>query len=265
MTTGRIVIHAGFHKTGTSTVQHTLKNNRKSLRPYLRSVLKGQMQDLLHAARGYSTWRDPFTLDKFNHRFHDLIVRFSGETTQTLCLSAEELSGHLPGRPGLMSYDAAPVLATEMARVIGTVRPDANLVFFYSTRTTGWLRSAYWEHVKASSMTMDWAEFAETHTGAAALQPIVDAVRDAQPFPVHCSTLETLTLMPAGPATPVLKLCDVPDQIISQLPPPPPVNRAGDEGVLLALLAANRDYADRDARKAAKQAILKAAQETDGD
>ncbi len=261
----RVVIHAGFHKTGTSTVQQTLKRNRPALKPYLRSVLKGQMRDLLHAARGYSTWRDPFTLDKFSLRFSDLLARVSPKANQTLCLSAEELSGHLPGRPDLPDYGAAPVLAAEMARVFGITFPDGDLVFFYSTRSEGWLRSAYWEHVKTSDMTMTWAAFAETHKDASNLDDIVDAVSTAQPFPVHRGALEVSATVPGGPAAPLLRLCSVPDQAIDTLAVPLRANAAPDDAVLLALLAANRDYADRDARQAAKQAILKAAQESDRD
>ena len=71
----RIVVHAGFHKTGTSTVQALLRDNREALKPYLRSMLKGGMTELLSAARGFSTWRDPVTLAKFDHRLRAMLQR----------------------------------------------------------------------------------------------------------------------------------------------------------------------------------------------
>lgn len=258
----RIVIHAGFHKTGTSSVQQVLRINRHLLKPQMRSVLKGSMTGLIHAARGYSTWRDPLTLAKFSHRFEDLLSRHADMPRRSLCLSGEELAGHLPGRGALADYSAAPVLAAQMARIVKTTYPRTELIFFYSTRAPdAWLRSAYWEHVKSSSMTMDWDAFSKTYGHAADLDRIVDDIAVVHPGIVRRARLEDATGLPAGPATPVLELCGVTHAVMQSLTMPPPANERRSEAVLLALLAANRDYPDRDARISAKRAILRAAQE----
>lgn len=258
-----VVIHAGFHKTGTSTVQQVLRANRPALRPWLRSLLKGQMQDLLHAARGYSSWRDPLTLEKFAERFRELLARHGDMPRRTLCLSAEELSGHLPGRGDLATYRAAPVLAAEAARVIAGLFPAAGIAFFYSTRAPEtWLRSAYWEHVKSSSLTMGWDAYAETYAASADLDAAAEAVAAAQPHAVHRARLEDSAAGPAGPAGPLLDLCGVPAAAQAALILPPPLNRRRDDAIVLELLAANRTYTDAEARQAAKRAILRAAQET---
>jgi hypothetical protein len=257
----RIVIHAGFHKTGTSSVQQILRANRARLRPWLRSVLNGQMRELLQAARGYSTWRDPITLAKFAIRFQALLTGIGGMPKRALCLSAEELSGHLPGRGTLVDYAAAPVLANEMARIATKIHPDAELVFFYSTRDPqSWLRSAYWEHVKSSSMTLGWEDFARRFGGANDLDAIARQIARTHRVR-HCRLEDTAQL----PAAPLLELCGVPMDVQRDLPPLPVANRRCDDAVLLALLAANRDYPDRDARKAAKRAILDAARENPSD
>jgi hypothetical protein len=258
----RIVIHAGFHKTGTSSVQQVLRRNRPLLKPYVRSVLKGGMTDLIHAARGYSTWRDPLTLAKFTHRFQTLMSEHDNMPRRCLCISAEELAGHLPGRGTLADYSAAPVLAAEMARIAHLTFPQAELTFLYSTRAgDSWLRSAYWEHVKSSSLTLGWEDFSETYADAADLDRIVDDIAAAQPHPVQRTRLERSSSLSAGPATPVLELCGVPRKVMDALIMPPPANEQRDEAVLLALLAANRDYPDAEDRRVAKQAILRAAQE----
>lgn len=255
----RVVIHPGFHKTGTKSVQHLLKSNRGRLRPYLRPVLRAQMRDVVQAARAYATWRDPFSLDKFAQRFQAMLKRSTLEPGQTLCLSAEELSGHLPGRDGIDTYDAAPVLAKDMIAACQHVFPDAEIAVFLSTRENGWLLSAYWEHVKSSSMTMGWDEFAATYDKADDLARVITNIRDVLPCPVHVSTLEDSITMPAGPATPLLRLCGVPEDRIASLKLSAPHNQTPKKAVLLALLAANRDYPDPDERHAAKQAILAAA------
>ena len=261
-----IVIHPGFHKTGTSTLQQVLRRNRPVLKGHMRIVLKGEMTDLIHAARGYSTWRDPFTLDKFAHRFHALLERVGRMPKRVLCISAEELSGHLPGRAGIPDYAAASVLAAEMVRVAGKVYPRAPVQFYLTLRDPEpWLRSAYWEHVKASSMTLDWTEFAAATRQGADLAAAADAVEAAVPGPVVRQRLEASADDPLGPARRLLDLCGIPGEVHRGLEPVPPANTRHDDGVLLALLAANRDYTDRDARQAAKRAILDAAQETTRD
>ncbi|TDK46788.1 hypothetical protein [Antarcticimicrobium luteum] len=261
-----IVIHSGFHKTGTSTLQQVLRHNRPALKGRVRIVLRGEMRDLVHAARGYSSWRDPFTLDKFARRFRALLEKVGPLPNRVLCLSCEELSGHLPGREGIADYSAAAVLASDMARIAGKMHPGTPLCFVLTLRRPeSWLRSAYWEHVKASSMTQAWPDFAAATRPGADLAVAADTMAAALPCPVHRIWLEDCADAPLGPAGPLLDLCGTPAEAQRGLTPVPPANARLDDSVLLALLAANRDYTDRDARAAAKQAILSAAQETTRD
>ena len=261
-----IVIHSGFHKTGTSTLQHLLRRNRPALKAHMRIVLKGEMPELTHAARGYSTWRDPFTLDKFAHRFRALLERVGQMPKRVLCLTAEELSGHLPGREGIPDYSAAPVLAGEMVGILADMHPGTPITFYLTLRDPEpWLRSAYWEHVKASSMTRDWADFAQATRPGADLDAAADAVAAAVPGLVIRQRLEDCTGQPLGPAGPLLDICGIPPDLQQGLDLVPPANTRHDDTVLLALLSANRAYSDRDARQAAKRAILDAAREAPDD
>lgn len=257
-----IVIHMGFHKTGTSSVQQVLRDNRDTLKPHMRSLLRGEMTDIVHAARGFSTWRDPVTLLKFSHRFGRLLRGLSPMSKRVLCLSAEELSGHLPGRDDLRDYSATPILAARMAKIATQVYPNAELVFFLSTRAPDpWIKSAYWQHVKSSSMTMEMDAFISAYPNAPDLDRIVDDTAGAVPCPVRHCRLEDSQSTPLGPATPLLELCGVPANILENIMPPAPANTQPDTDVMHQLLAANRKYTDRETRTAAKQAILVAAQE----
>lgn len=259
----RIVIHAGFHKTATSTTQQVLRQNRAALKPYMRSLLKWGMRDLLHAARGYSTWGDALTLAKFGRRFRALLQAQADMPRRTLCLSAEELSGHMPGREGIPDYGAAPVLAAEMARIAAEVHPDAETLFLYSTRDPeSWMRSSYWEHVKSSSLTLDFDAYQERFPEAANLDAMVDRIDAAVPCPVHRARIGAQEDDPAGP---LLDLCGVPGSVIAALPPAPRVNARPARAQLEALLDANRRYSNRDERNAAKQAILRNSQESPRD
>ena len=91
----KVIIHAGFHKTGTSSLQQVLRANRPLLQPELAMRLKGQMPDLTHATRGYSTWRDDLTLVKAATRFGAVLDGLVAMPKRALLLSAEEFSGYM--------------------------------------------------------------------------------------------------------------------------------------------------------------------------
>lgn len=255
----RIVIHAGFHKTGTSTVQQFLRKNRKALMPALAIRLKVQMTDLTHAARGFSTWRDPLSFAKVATRFDALLADLPEMPKRTLVLSAEELSGHMPGRPKISDYSAAPELARLYYDLCVARFPQAEVAFYFTTRAqASWLESAYWEHVKSSSMILDVDTFAARYHAGGDLAAAVDAVRAAVPCRVEACALAG----GANTIAPLLALCDVPDHIKASLVPVRAANTRLPAEVLLELLAANRAYPDREARKAAKQEILSRMQPT---
>jgi hypothetical protein len=254
----RIILHPGFHKTGTSSLQATLRANRSALKPHVALRLRWQMKDLLHATRGYSTWRDPLTLLKAEHRFDALLDTLPRMPRRTLILSAEELAGHLPGRGDLADYSAAPELLDSFIRSLRQRFSRAEIMVYLSTRDPAeWIASAYWEHVKASSMTLDLAEFTARYAPAAALDTVVETIARRLPCPVHHARLEACCDLPLGPATPLLDLCELPPEVMAQLTLPPPENRRLPADLLQALLDANRQHADDpQARRRAKIALL---------
>lgn len=253
----KIVLHAGFHKTGTSTVQAVLRTNRKTLMPALAIRLKGQMAELMSATRGYSTYGTPDALDKVSRRFDALLAELPGMPRRALLLSAEELSGHMPGRGPLADYSAAPVLMYQFWQRARVKFPETPIVFCFATRAAdAWQRSAWAEHVKSSGMRLDLNEYCTRYPLASDLDAVVREVRRRVPAPVHSYALEDCANLPLGPADPVLDLCDIPDDIRSALTPEPPQNtRLGDD-ILAALLRINRTHNDTDARNAAKASLL---------
>ncbi len=253
----RIVLHAGFHKTGTSSVQAVLRANRKALMPALAIRLKGQMQELMHATRAYATLGSDDALDKVRARFDGLLSDLPGMPRRTLLLSAEELSGHMPGRGPLKTYDAAPVLMYLYWQQLQARFPSAPVVFCFSTRAPDdWLQSAWAEHVTSSAMTLDFDAFRARYPDASGLDRIVAAVRARVPAAVHDFALEDCARLPLGPADPVLDLCDIPADLRARLVAQPRQNVRRDDAVLAALLEVNRTHKDPETRGAAKRAIL---------
>lgn len=259
----KIMVHAGFHKTGTSTVQAVLRDNRKALMPVLAIRLKGQMRELISATRGYSTYRTDEALEKVSRRFDALLRDLPGMPRRTLLLSAEELSGHMPGRGPLADYSAAPVLCDLFVQRARLAFPDTPVVFCFGTRAAApWLRSAWAEHVKSSGMVLEFAEFSARYPDAADLENVVNEVRRTVPAPVHCYALEDCADGPLGPADPVLDHCDIPEDLRAALTPKPPQNARLDDTTLAALLAINRTHRDTERRNAAKAAVLAKGAET---
>ncbi len=252
-----IVIHAGFHKTGTSTIQTTLRKNRALLKPHIAMRLKPRMKELLHATRGYSTWRDPLSLLKAERRFANLLKGLPGMPRRVLCLSAEELSGHMPGRGELRNYSAAPILMERFVQICTRQFPGTPVSICFGVRQAeAWLASAWAEHVTNSSLSLDRDAFCAEYASAGDFAGIVDAVAEQSGADVHRFHLEEHS---ANPAAPLLALCGVPAEVQGALSLPDRVNTRLPDAVLLDLLGANRAYDDRAARKAAKHKILKAA------
>lgn len=253
----KIVVHAGFHKTGTSTVQAILRANRKALMPALAIRLKGQMQELMHATRGYSTYGTTDALDKVSRRFDALLADLPGMPRRTLLISAEELSGHMPGRGTLADYSAAPVLMYLYWERAKAAYPKTPVHFIFATRNPEtWNRSAWAEHVKSSGMTLDYEVFLQRYSGASDLGTIVQDITRRVPAPVHSYALEDCVSLPMGPADPVLDLCDIAADIRASLVPQSPKNTRLSEDTLAALLEINRTHTDTEARNNAKDALL---------
>lgn len=253
----RIIIHAGFHKTGTSTLQATLRENRTALKKHVALRLRWHLRDALAAARSYSTNQDPLALVKLQTRFGDMVNALPGMPRRTLVISAEELAGHLPGRPDVADYGAAPVLIYAYWEILAARYPKAEIMVYLSTRAPdAWLASAHWEHVKASTMTMDLDTFRDRFAAAADLDRIAQDIASRVPAPVHTHALEQSRDMPLGPAEPLLSLCDLPLTVMAALTPAAPANQRPDRDVVDALIAINRDLSDPEARTQAKAAVL---------
>ncbi|MDQ7070525.1 MAG: hypothetical protein Q9M48_07280 [Rhodobacterales bacterium] len=257
--TAPIVIHAGFHKTATSTIQQFLQRNRPALNPHLALGLKWKMKEILHAARVFSTWRDPVTLMKFARRFDAFVAAHSGVQRRGLFISAEELCGHMPGRGDLLDYSAAPILMAEIRDAFTRAHSAPDLHFAFTIRPCeSWLKSAYWEHVKSASMTLDYADFHAKYAPAADLPACIQAIKTAvAPFPVH--TFDIKDQHRLGPIAPMLDLFDLPSETRQALVPIPAKNQRQSDDILNELLEINRNIDDREVRKTAKQAVLNAA------
>lgn len=256
----RIIIHGGFHKTGTSSVQNTLRDNRVAMKKQIALRLRWHMKDLIAAAHSYSNGRDPTALAEVQAHFETLMTALPGMPRRTLILSAPELAGHLPGRPGLEDYAAAPVLFYAYWELAKKHYPAADIQFYLTTRAPeAWLASVYGQHVASSDMSLGLGAYRAQYTRTSDLAGMVAEIASRVPAPVHHCALEDCKELPLGPAGPLLDLCKLPTAMQATLAPAAPDDKRDAPEVLLALLDANRTYADPKARQAAKDAIQREA------
>ncbi|MDQ2090680.1 hypothetical protein [Marimonas arenosa] len=254
----QILVHAGFHKTGTTSVQQTLRENRGLLKERVVLALPWKLKPLLHAARAWSAYRDPLSLAKFTHRAEAFVAELPPLRHRGLIMCSEELSGHLPGRGGIPDYRGAVPLMGELTRALRRRFPDHDLRVVYSTRAPdAWLESAYWEQVKSSSQTMSLAAFRDQYTRAADFNPVLAAIRRAiAPASLESFALEDCAADRLGPAAPLLRLAGLDDAVCAGLTPLPPANTRLAQEALDHLLDLNRTHPDSADRAAAKQAYL---------
>lgn len=91
----RIIVHAGFHKTGTTSLQDFLYQNKSSLAPYMAYYGKMDFLDAGTQARIYAQRPFPHGLIKFRYAFRAFLENIPDHSM--IVLSRETFSGGMPG------------------------------------------------------------------------------------------------------------------------------------------------------------------------
>lgn len=239
----KIVIHAGFHKTGTSSVQAMLDKNRRILSRQLQLFLRPDFEDLAAAAREFSVKPNE---ERLTEVIRAAAVFFDGldpEDPRPILMSSEDLSGHMPGRHGLDRYDAASLVMSQLAEAARLrFGESCKVQFYFSTRAReDWLRSSWWQNLRSTRLTLDFDTYCQQIAAAADLDTVLDDIADAvAPDRVANCALEVSTLSEHGPLTPLLDLLDIPEVTRAKLRLLPPENVQPGIGLEDALLALNR-------------------------
>ena len=250
-----LVIHAGFHKTGTSSILAFFHSNIKVLEPHVAVVLKGDMEDLIRACRGYSKARSGFDRAKLTLRAEALFAKLATRPKKALLRSAEELSGHMPGRPGTDDYGAAVDILGDLVRVARVLMPKRAVIICLGTREPeAWIESAYWENVKSSILTSGLEEFRAAFHPAADLDGMVNKIlTGAMPDRILRMPLEKAP--EDGLAAPILDLLDLPIGLRETLKPVTEKNRPDPPERREEFLRINRAVTDRAERSRMKKAL----------
>ncbi len=255
----RIIIHAGFHKTGTTSLQQTLRANRAALRPDVRLVLRPGMTALCESARAYSRSREDYDLGLVKYEAALLAEKLQEEDASTIFITSEDLSGHMPGRHGLHGYGAAPHLMRALSVAFKAATPEDELMFFFTTRATEpWLRSCYAQHLQASRMVWDEDDYLKRFKTSADHGKALDLItREISDNALVVTSLEEHAQRPLGLAEAVLDQLDLSPERRTALKPSVLHNAAPSDEIKAQLLALNRSELEKADLRKAKHALLK--------
>ncbi|WP_439123492.1 hypothetical protein [Marivita sp.] len=260
--TTQIVIHAGFHKTGTTSVQSMLRENAALLDPHLQVFLKDAFEDLTAKARAFSIDPKEKTLAMVAKAAIAFFKGLDSADPRPILMSSEDLSGHMPGRHGLECYDSAGLVMKCLADAAFLRFGDAtDLTFFFSTRDRNtWLRSTWWQNLRSTRLTDDFQSYIGRFDEARSLEDILEEVAtDVTPARVTSYQLEDSSTLPLGPLDPLLALLELNDLDQSTLQVLPPENVQPDLGIDAVFLALNQSALPEKDVQEAKRMVRKMA------
>jgi hypothetical protein len=242
MTPRSILLHPGFHKTGTSSIQHLLWTNRALLAPHVTVLLLRHLRPAAQICMSFARSRNPLVLADLAGAMDAILADHLPADPGDLILSCEGLSGHLPGWPGVADYAAAPVTAAFLTGYLAERFPGVPQAVVYGTRAAqDWLGSVWRHHLLGQRLRQDWPAFAAAHAGAADLDGQVAAIAAGlAPLPVHALPLEEAATHPLGPGGALLDLIALPAAVRAAIVPVPPANRGPDAATAARFLALNR-------------------------
>ena len=236
----RILLHPGFHKTGTSSIQHLLWTNRTALAPHAQLRLLRHLKEPARLCMAFSRSHDPLAMLDLAEA---LAAALDGiDPARPLILSCEGLSGHLPGWPGVDSYAAAPVTIAYVAGFLADWVPEADLRVLLTLRDPeSWLHSAWRHHLMGQRLTLDWPAFRDRYRAAADLQASTREIRDAlDGLPVDTLDLAEMACHPQGPGGALLARFGLPADALADLIPVGRGNPGPDAELSARFLDLNR-------------------------
>ncbi len=253
----RVLIHPGFHKTGTSALQHCLRLNRENLKPHFRTLLLPSIKASIDHCRAFAIDQDPKHLTALKAQFLQDLETYTG--ARPLVLSCEGLCGRTPGQADVADYSAAiPLLHIIKSALVEKFGEQLHLEFLFTLRQPEpWLQSAWKHNLMGGTLTLDWPEFRETYKTAAALNSVVDQVETEMPnTPCHRIWLEDYSTNPMGTAAAIFEHFNLDQTLIDSLIPPRDLNTGPSTDLTPQLLELNKSGLSQHALRGLKRELV---------
>ncbi len=264
----RVIVHPGFHKTGTSSLQSYMAKNAEVLAPYVSFYGKAAFLQAGSAARIYGQKPYPWRLRAFRASLDRFLASIPDDPV--IVLSRETFSGAMPGHRRLFGrlvkdYEraAVPLGHQIVAALRGRFGADVDITFFYTLRDPEpWIRSVYGHLVRSIHLADDFDTFRARFPGLR--DPAAQAASIAAKLDIHAvqtARLEDIGDHREGPASALLDLLDIPQDVRRGLPAARRANVGQDPELEAEFLAMNRAGQDKIALKRQKDRMLREAKD----
>lgn len=236
-----VIYHAGFHKTGTTSLQTWCRTNRRALSGRAGFLLPGVLRKEVSVwASRYSQFGETSDLRFFEDCLTERLAENGLADRPHLVISDENLLGHMPGPNSDAFADRATDLLRAAQNAVQANFDDAPMTLYLTLRDQApWHRSLFHHHVTHHGETMTETRFAE---GLAPLGPPQDLARqlaDRTGLALQTAHLSRMGKVRHGIAAPLLDLLDVPRGQRGKLTPPPWDNRGTERAHIPAMRMRN--------------------------
>ncbi|KCV81359.1 hypothetical protein ATO10_12159 [Actibacterium atlanticum] len=256
-----VIVHAGFHKTGTTSLQQCLRAYHKQLSPHVGLYYGAKLGPVQHRGRHYGYEPTEEMLGRFRRGLRRFLKSVPDQPQ--IVLSREAFCGALLGETrtdGTRITSYAPTSVPLAKALVNGIQErfgqDVQITFLFTTRENdSMIASAHRHLLRLRRMTDDL----ETFSASLAFDKDTElaALRNALgPIPLVEAPLSEYGPKPAGPAAAVLDLLTLPDALRASITWEKR-NRPGQSADLSdELLALNRSISDDEALKMIKEKLL---------
>jgi len=260
----KVLVHAGFHKTGTTSLQNVLGRNRKVLSPHFSYYGKTDFLQAGAKARMYGQRRFVWRRIAFRRSFRRFLLTVPAD--RVIVLSRETFSGAMPGHRDIFgrtltdqtetSCQLAQEIVAALYRRFGR---DTEIEFLYTTREhSDWISSVHGHLLRSIRITENHAEFQHKLAKTPAPATVAQAVaKRIAPVPVHIARLEDYADQPEGPAAAIFDLLNVPNATRDLIRTTGPKNVGPSASTRAALLELNKGNHGKDQLKELKESMSK--------
>lgn len=257
----RVLFRIGLHKTGTTSANRFLQDNRAIIERHAALMLHRETRPITKWVGVYRQLGDPAALQALRE---DLEATFAAQALngRDLIVSDEDFLGSLPLADGHHPYpDAARLVSVYRAAVQALPRPVHLTVSLSMRQTPDWARSVHSHLVRKLTrvrLTEDEGSFT-ARLIANGPERTIAAIRDAHPdLNLQLDRMEDMLPQRHGLGQPFVDFLGLSERDQAQLAPAGHHLRGQPANVTERLLHLNRSDLDDDALAAAKKALLQA-------
>ncbi len=209
----QVFIHAGFHKTGTTSFQNLIRANR-SLAPADVGFLLAHdplADDLRSALRDFHRNQGPGETNQLRARLSAISANFMQTGVSKQVISLEVISGLLPDAgPGDL-YPTGHLALAEFCRAVA----GHEITLLFSVRSpAAWVRSLHAHQSSKPGFTVPADEFASAEKFRLLdWSKVIEVLTESLPVATYVSHLEATTNSRLGPASDFLPLFLSPEAI----------------------------------------------------